>query len=140
MKFSAILFVLFGSVTAMASGSQVQLCEGTAAFGSEGQGVAVSAFINYTDEKNYQTNISEKKCEIGLAFSYEYGNDRGFRFGRLVPYSMYPKAAGKTNCAVIEENGEIYLTVTRVPPASAKKTDKPLKILVDRCKLTEAGS
>ena len=116
--------------SAAGSVSQVQLCEGTEAFGSEGQGVAVSAFLNYS---------SDKKCEIGLAFSFEYGADRGFQLGRLTPFNVYPIQVGKTVCTVTEENGEFYMTLTRAPNKNAKPGARPLKILVDRCKLSERG-
>lgn len=109
--------------------SQVQLCEGTEAFGSEGQGVAVSALLNYS---------SDKKCEVGLAFSFEYGAEKGFQLGRHTPYSVYPIQVGKTVCTVTEENGEFYMTLTRAPNKNAKP-GRPLKILVDRCKLSEKG-
>ena len=119
--------------------SQVQLCDGTEAFGSEGQGVAVSAFLNYSFEKNYQTNATEKKCEIGLAFSFEYGSDRGFPLGRLTPYNVYPVSHGKTVCTVTEENGEIFMTLSRAPGKNAKP-GRPLKVLVERCKLSASGT
>ncbi len=109
--------------------SQVQLCEGTEAFGSEGQGVAVSAFLNYS---------SDKKCEIGLAFSFEYGAEKGFQLGRHTPYNVYPIQVGRTVCTVTELNGEFFMTLTRAPNKNSKP-GRPLKILVDRCKLSERG-
>lgn len=109
--------------------SQVQLCEGTEAFGSEGQGVAVSAFLNYS---------SDKKCEVGMAFSFEYGAEKGFQFGRFTPYNVYPVQVGKTVCTVTEENGEFFMTLTRAPNKNAKP-GRALKVLVDRCKLSEKG-
>lgn len=118
-----------GNEIPLGSVSQVQLCEGTEAFGSEGQGVAVSALLNYS---------SDKKCEVGLAFSFEYGADRGFQLGRLTPYNVYPVQVGKTVCTVTEENGEFFMTLTRAPSKNAKP-GRPLKILVDRCKLSERG-
>lgn len=117
---------------------QVQLCEGTEAFGSEGQGVAVSALINYSVEKNDQSDAVAKKCELGMAFSFEYGNDRGFSLGRFIPYNVYPISSGKTVCTVTEENGGIFLTLTKAPSKNAKP-GRALKVLVDRCKLSAKG-
>lgn len=120
------------------SSSQVQLCEGTEAFGSEGQGMAVSALLNYSVQKNYQTNTIEKKCELGVAFAFEYGNDRGFKLGRFSPYNVAPVAGGKTQCSVAEENGEIYLTLTKATGKILKSGVKA-KVLIDRCRLTASG-
>ena len=121
-------------VSAEESVGQVQLCDGTEAAGNEGQGMAVSVMINYWINKDYQTNTIERKCELGIAVAFEYGNDRGFTLGKATPFSVYPAPLGKTNCAVSETGGELYLTLTK-----ADGKIKTPKILVDRCKVTQPG-
>jgi hypothetical protein len=116
---------------------QVQLCDTTEAFGNEGQGMAVAAYINYSSEKNFQSNSIERKCELGMAFSFEYGNDRGLKIGRFQPFNVYPVAAPRTLCHVNEENGDVFITLTKVPPKNSKKA--PV-VLIDRCKLTASGT
>lgn len=119
-------------VLAEESVGQVQLCDGTEAAGSEGQGMAVSLMLNYSISKDYQTNAITRKCELGVALAYEYGNDRGLTLGKATPFNVYPAPQGKTNCAVSEEGGEVYLTLT-------KTAGKTPKVLVDRCKVTGPG-
>ena len=116
---------------------QVQLCDTTEAFGNEGQGVAVAAYINYSSQKNFQTHSIDRKCDLGMAFSFEYGNDRGLQIGRFQPFSVYPVATPKTVCNVTEENGDVYMTLTKAPRLNSKKA--PV-VLVNKCKLTVSGT
>ena len=138
-KYSMLMALCFFSYPLLAeefSVGQVQLCDGTEALGSEGQGMAVSAFINYSVEKNYETNSLTKKCELGAVLAFEYGNDRGFKLGKSIPFNVFPVPTGKTICSVIEENAEIFLTLTK---AQGKNSKAASKILVNRCKLTTSG-
>jgi hypothetical protein len=123
-----------------ASVSQVQLCPGTEAFGNEGQGMAVSAFINYHSEKDFETNTFKKTCELGLAFSFEYGSDHGFKIGNATPFNIYPVNAGKTECLVSEEgNGATFFTLVKAVSKNSKVKRAP-KVLIERCKLTSSGT
>lgn len=113
--------------------AQVQSCEGTEALGNEGQGVGVSAMINVYIDPN---GSNQKKCELGLAYGYEYGNSKGLKIGRHQPYNVFAVNPGKTECVVKEENGQLLLTVTRAVRPGSKRAGK---VLVENCKVTDSG-
>lgn len=118
--------------------AQVQLCEGTAALGNEGQGMGASAFINFYVETDSQTQVSQKKCDLGFAFAYEYGNDRGLKIGKISPYNISSIPTGKTDCTVREENGNILFLVTKAISKNPKVKRSP-KVLIENCRLTTNG-
>lgn len=112
--------------------AQVQLCEGTEAMGNEGQGMGVSAMINvYNDSATNQ-----KKCDLGLAYAYEYGHDRGLKIGRHQSYNVTAVPMGKTECFVKEEGGQVLITLKKAVRPNSKR---PAKVLVENCKVTDSG-
>lgn len=112
--------------------AQVQLCEGTTAMGNEGEGMGVSAMINvYSDPVTNQ-----KKCDLGFAYAYEYGNDRGLKIGKHQAYNVTALPMAKTECFVKEEGGQLFLTLKKAVRPNSKK---PAKVLVENCKLTDSG-
>lgn len=141
-----IVLCVFGSLTALTKEektnrkptaveffAQVQICEGTEALGNEGQGVGVSAMINVYNDTN---GSGQKKCDLGLAYGYEYGNSRGIKLGQHQPFNVFPVSPGKTDCFVKEENGQITLTLKK---ATGPNSKRPAKVLVENCKVTETG-
>ncbi len=117
---------------------QVQFCEGTEALGNEGQGMGASAFINVFSEMNSTVKPVPLKCELAFAVAYEYGNDRGFKIGEILPFNLTALPSGKTECQVRQENGETFLQVTKAQSPNAKIKRAP-KVLVEKCKLTING-
>ncbi len=113
--------------------SQVQICEGTEALGNEGQGVGASAMVNVYNDSS---GSGQKKCDLGLAYGYEYGNNRGLKLGKQQPFNVFSVNPGKTDCVVKEENGQISITVSKAVRPGSKRTGK---ILIENCKVTESG-
>lgn len=122
---SALTFTLLGQSIGLAKDiprkpdqvdsftAQVQLCEGTEALGNEGQGMGASAFVNVYSEMNSTAKPAALKCDLAFAFAYEYGNDRGIKLGEISPYNLTPVSTGKTDCQVKQENGDIFLHITK---------------------------
>lgn len=117
---------------------QVQVCAGTEALGNEGQGMGASAFINVYPELNSQVKPAPLKCDLAMAFGYEYGNDRGIKIGEISPFNMMPMPVGKTDCTVTQDNDEIILKLTKAVNPNSKSKRAP-KVLVENCKLSANG-
>ena len=113
--------------------AQVQICEGTEALGNEGQGVGVSAMINVYNDP---AGSGQKKCDLGLAYGYEYGNTRGLKLGKQQPFNVFSVNPGKTECVVKEENGQLLVTVAKAVRPGSKRAGK---VLVENCKVTDLG-
>lgn len=114
---------------------QVQVCMGTEELGNEGQGIGASAFINvYAADLNNPSG--PKKCDLAMAFAYEYGNNRGISFGDLRPFNMTSVPTGKTECAITEKDDQLSITVKKV---KSPKSKRPAKVLVENCRMTDSG-
>jgi hypothetical protein len=79
---------------------------------------------------------NQKKCDLGLAYGYEYGNTRGLKLGRQQPFNVFAVNPGKTECVVKEENGQILITVSKAVRPGSKRAGK---VLVENCKVTDSG-
>lgn len=151
MKLMSVLFIAIASIAFHAEAAktqklirrapnqvagfipQVQMCPGTEALGNEGQGLAVSALLNVYSDVGQDAAPEAKKCELALAFAYEYGNDRGVKIGNISPFNVNVLSVGKTECVLTEKNGEILMTL------KSSKSKKSPKLLVENCKLTTSG-
>lgn len=117
--------------------AQVQLCAGTEDLGNEGQGMGASAMINLFNDPNVPN--SDVKCELGLAFSYEYGNVKGLKIGGIAPFNVAPVSVGKTECTVTKEGDSMYISVRKLVKPNSK-SKKPPKVFVDRCLVNSNGT